>query len=474
MMKSRVYGLLAVTTVMLNIAASNTVAHAQTFSVMYNFGSKGGDPLEPTQSVVAQGRDGNLYSSAGLGGINGFHDGAVFKITPGGALTVLYSFNLGNSGPYGPFSGLTLGTDGNYYGTTAGGGASEAGTVFKTTPSGTVTILHTFDVSDGEEPYAPPIEGTDGNFYGTAVAGGPVSAGTIYKITPSGTFTLLHSFDNSHGSYPAAPLVQGTDGNFYGTAAFGGSPSSYGVVYKITASGQFTVLYNFDQTNGEEPIGPLIQGSDGNFYGTTFTGGPGGDLGAGVVFKITAAGAFTVLHYFNLNADGGQPAAGLVQATDGNLYGTAMQGGANGQGTIFSTSPHSPYTYKLLYTFNDGGFYPETTFLQHTNGILYGDTYAGGNVQGCDCGVFYSLNIGASPFVSLVSTSGRVGKTIEILGQGFRGTTGVSFNGTAATFRVISGTYLTATVPSGATTGFVTVTTPTHNLKSNKKFRVSH
>jgi uncharacterized repeat protein (TIGR03803 family) len=273
---------------------------------------------------VAQGRDGNLYSSAGLGGINGFHDGAVFKITPGGALTVLYSFNLANSGPYGPFSGLTLGTDGNYYGTTAGGGASEAGTVFKITPSGTVTILHTFNVSDGEEPYAPPIQGTDGNFYGTAVAGGPVSAGTIYKITPSGTFTLLHSFDNTHGSYPAAPLVQGTDGNFYGTAAFGGSPSSYGVVYKIPASGQFTVLYNFDQTNGEEPIGPLIQGSDGNFYGTTFTGGPGGDLGAGVVFKITAAGAFTVLHYFNLNADGGQPAAGLVQATDGNLYGTAM------------------------------------------------------------------------------------------------------------------------------------------------------
>jgi uncharacterized repeat protein (TIGR03803 family) len=308
MMKNRICAAFALAMlVMLAVVATNTVAHAQTFSVMYNFGSKSGDPLEPTQSVVAQGRDGNLYSSAGLGGINGFHDGAVFKITPGGALTVLYSFNLANSGPYGPFSGLTLGTDGNYYGTTAGGGASEAGTVFKTTPSGTVTILHTFDVSDGEEPYAPPIEGTDGNFYGTAVAGGPVSAGTIYKITPSGTFTLLHSFDNSHGSYPAAPLVQGTDGNFYGTAAFGGSPSSYGVVYKITASGRFTVLYNFDQTNGEEPIGPLIQGSDGNFYGTTFTGGPGGDLGAGVVFKITAAGAFTVLHYFNLNADGGHP-----------------------------------------------------------------------------------------------------------------------------------------------------------------------
>ncbi len=192
-----------------------------------------------------------------------------------------------------------------------------------------------------------------------------------------------------------------------------------------------------------------------------------------MIFKITASGTFTVLRYFNLNTDGGQPSAGLVQATNGNLYGTAMQGGATGQGTIFSISPRSPYTYTVLYNFNDGGFYPEVTLVQHTNGILYGDTYVGGDVQACDCGVFYSLKVGLGPFVSLVSTSGRVGKTIEILGQGFRGTTGVSFNGTAATFRVISGTYLTAKVPSGATTGFVIVTTPAHNLKSNKKFRVT-
>jgi uncharacterized repeat protein (TIGR03803 family) len=242
MMKNRICGLLAVTMLMLTIVASNTIAHSQTFSVMYNFGSKSADPLEPTQSVVAQGRDGNLYSATGRGGIYGNPDGAVFKITPSGTPTVLYSFNLANSGPYGPFGGLTLGTDGNFYGTTVGGGASGAGTVFKITPSGTVTILHVFTVSDGEEPSAPPIQGTDGNFYGTAVAGGTAGAGTIYKITPSGTFTLLHSFDNTHGSYPDAPLVQGTDGNFYGTAAFGGSPSSYGLVYKITASGQFTVL----------------------------------------------------------------------------------------------------------------------------------------------------------------------------------------------------------------------------------------
>ncbi len=168
MTNNRISGLLAVAILVPAIVVVTTVAHAQTFSVTYNFGSKTGDPLEPTQSVVAQGRDGNLYSATGLGGIYGFHDGAVFKITPGGTLTLLYSFNLANSGPYGPFSGLTLGTDGNFYGTTAGGGASGAGTVFKITPSGTVTILHTFNVSDGEEPYAPPIQGTDGNFYGTA------------------------------------------------------------------------------------------------------------------------------------------------------------------------------------------------------------------------------------------------------------------------------------------------------------------
>ena len=250
------------------------------YSVLYNFGSRSGDPLEPFYSgIIAQGRDGNLYSTA-PGGANNV--GAVFKITPAGTLTTLYSFDT-THGAY-PYGGLTLGMDGNFYGTTSGGGAGW-GTVFKITPSGALTVLYNFtNGSDGASPYAPPIQGTDGNFYGTAFGGGICgNCGTVYKITPSGTFTSLYQFDVTHGFGPYAPLVQGTDGNFYGTTQDGGTNDD-GVVFKVTSAGKLTVLYNFDLTHGALPLGPLVQGSDGNFYGTAETGGSANN---GVVFKIT-------------------------------------------------------------------------------------------------------------------------------------------------------------------------------------------
>jgi uncharacterized repeat protein (TIGR03803 family) len=456
----------------LAIAAATTVAHAQSFSVLYNFGSNAGDPYDPSYSgIVAQGRDGNLYSTAVAGGTFGY--GATFKITPGGTLTVPYNFDA----PSGtPFSGLTLGTDGNFYGATANGGTSGLGTVFKITPNGTLTVLYNFTGSDGSDPYAPPIRGTDGNFYGTTVFGGTNSLGTVYKITPSGELTTLYSFDVTHGYYPFAPLVQGTDGNFYGTTEVGGASSSYGVVYKITPSGKLTVIYNFDGTHGGQPLSPLLQGSDGNFYGTT-TGF--GSKGGGVVFKITMTGKLTVLHNINTATEGAEPFAGLVQATDGNLYGTTGSGGATSQGTIFRISPIKPYPYKVLYNF-DGttGAQPQVTLLQHTNGILYGDTQQGGTGNvGCpvgDCGVAYSLNIGVGPLVSLVSTSGTVGKTVGILGQGFSSSSVVEFGGVQATSIKLTGTtFISATVPTGALTGSVTVTTGATRLTSNKQFRVT-
>jgi uncharacterized repeat protein (TIGR03803 family) len=469
-------GRTTLTLLALAIFAATPAAHAQSFSVMYNFGTNAGDPTNPQYGAIAQGRDGNMYSTA-LGGAIGA--GAMFQITPSGMLSVPYSFDSTDSGPY---SGLTLGTDGNFYGATAGGGTSGAGTVFKITSSGTVTLLHSFSVSDGYQPYEPPIQGTDGNFYGTTSQGGTNSLGTVYKITPSGTLTTLYSFDNTHGDFPHASLVQGTDGNFYGTTIGGGTNGGWGVVYKITASGKLTVIYNFDLTHGGQPISPLVQGSDGNFYGTT---SQGGTPGYGVVFEITSAGKLTVLHGLNGTTDGYAPIAGLVQATDGNFYGSANQGGnsancTGGCGTIFRISPIKPYHYKPVYNFDDTtGQLPQVTLIQHTNGILYGDTQEGGtgNVNPCSvgvCGVFYSLNIGAVPFASLVSASGKVGKTVGILGQGFtKKTTSVSFAGTAGTLTYYSATYIAATVPSGATTGSVIVTTPSGKLTSNKVFRVT-
>jgi uncharacterized repeat protein (TIGR03803 family) len=464
------------------LAALTTVGEAQTYSVLYNFGTKSGDPNQPSYSgIIVQGRDGNLYSTAPGGGTLG--DGAAFEVTPIGAVTVLYNFDVTHGA--GPFSGLVLATNGNFYGTTSCCGSPGRGTVFKITPDGHLTVLHTFmGGSDGEFPNAPPVQGTDRNFYGTTSAGGGSpfcsgGCGTVYKITPSGTLTILHAFNSGGGSAPTAPLLQASDGKFYGTASYGGH-SEGGVIFKITPSGKFTVLYKFDSIHGYEPYAPLVQGTDGNLYGTTRGGGPSR---FGVVFKITTSGNLTVLHSFN-GTDGSGPIGGLVQAADGNFYGSTQTGGNSsnclgGCGTIFRITPQG--VHSVLYNFdNTTGAFPGVTIFQHTNGLLYGDTSGGGtgNVKPCapptiTCGVFYSLNVGLGPFVSLLPYSGKVGTTVEFLGQGFKGTTGVSFNGTPApTFKVVSGTYLTAKVPSGATTGFVTVTTPKRKLRSNKKFRV--
>ncbi|MGC1373603.1 MAG: choice-of-anchor tandem repeat GloVer-containing protein [Candidatus Sulfotelmatobacter sp.] len=179
--------------------------------VLYNLGSKRGDPSQPTYSgIVAQGRDGNLYSTAPGGGAKS--GGAVFKVTPAGTLSVLYSFTGGGSDGFAPMGGLTLGTDGNFYGTTFEGGESNLGTVFKITSTGRLTTLYTFTgIGDGSTPQAPPIQGTDGNFYGTT------TGGTVYELTPSGNLTTLYTFDT--GGSPTTPLVEGTDGNFYGTTS---------------------------------------------------------------------------------------------------------------------------------------------------------------------------------------------------------------------------------------------------------------
>jgi uncharacterized repeat protein (TIGR03803 family) len=454
------------------------------FSVLYNFGSKSGDPTNPSYSgIIAQGLDGNLYTTAQGGGANGF--GAVFKITPAGTLSTFYSFTGGTEAAH-PQSGLSLGIDGNFYGT-SGGGTNLGGTVFKITPSGAITV---YNLSGVAFPQAPPIQGTDGDFYGTTVGGGIVSGnalcdfssgcGSVFKITPSGSFTPLYQFDFTNGANPYAPLVQGTDGNFYGTTASGGpSPQAFaGVVFKITTAGQLTVLHYFEGTDGAGPLSPLIQGTDGNFYGTA----SGGTSNAGVVFKITASGSLTVLHNMNGTTDGASPLGGLVQATDGNFYGTNSAGGSGacsgGCGTFFKITPSG--SFSVLHTF-DGttGSAPGVTPFQHTNGIIYGNTSAGGtgNISPCtagNCGVFYSWRSASLPaFVSLFPYSGKVGNSIEFLGQGFTSSTTVSFNGNKSpSVKVVSGTYLTAAVPSGATTGVVTVTTSDGTLQSNQIFRV--
>jgi len=448
--------LMLATLLLAGIAATNT-AQAQTYTVLYNFGGLPGDPTTPSLSgLITQGRDGNLYTTSFLGGSH--NAGTAFKITTGGTLTVLHNF-----GDW-PRSGLVLGTDGYYYGTATYG----QGSVFKLGGKQLTTLYSFTGGSDGDYPFAPPIQGLDGNLYGTTWVGGSSDLGTVYKLTPSGELTTLYEFDGTQGGYPTAPLMQATDGNFYGTSSSSAGCcvlSGDGTVFKITPAGVLTTLHFFEGTDGAIPRAPLVQGSDGNFYGTA---NEGGEFSGGVVFKLTSAGVYSVLHNFSgVTTDGAYPDAGLVQASDGNFYGTTVEGGTEFDGTIFSISPQG--NFSVLYSF-DGttGSAPQITLLQHTNGVLYGEG-SGGTYGG---GVFFSLDVGAPPFVRFLPAAGMVGKTVEILGQGFTGTTSVAFNGVPASYSVKSDTFLTATVPAGATWGFITVTTPTGTLTSNKKFIV--
>ncbi|MBZ5679268.1 MAG: hypothetical protein LAO24_04075 [Acidobacteriia bacterium] len=452
-----------------------TALQAQTYTVLYSYGTNTGDPRNPeTNGLMSQGRDGNLYSTTPLGGAT--NAGAAFKITSTGSLTKLFDFASGDAA----VGGLTLGFDGNLYGTTAGGGTSLVGTVFKTTPGGQRTTLWNFtSFDDGANPLFPPFQGQDGNFYGVNPDDRTGDYGLVYKMTSAGVLTVLGDFSSTNGNNPNLP-TQGTDGNFYGTTRFGGFNGTgcqigCGVVYKLTPGGKITVLHTFQgfPTEGALPVGVLAQGNDGNFYGVTYQGGANNQ---GTIFKITPSGVYTLLYAFHdvAGSDGINPWVGLALGTDGNFYGTA-QGGTHNAGVLFKVTPAG--TESILYNFCSlsfcaDGFFPQTPLMQHTNGKFYGSVESGG-ANGLNGGVFYSLDMGLKPFVGLVTWTGKVGKTVEILGQGFTGTTKVSFNGTPASFTVVSDTYLTATLPTGATTGFVNVTTPGGTLKSNRKFLVT-
>ena len=475
-------------------AATAIALPAQTFTVLHSLDYTEG--LEPYAGLV-QATDGNLYGTVPYGGRGtcfGYGCGTVFKMSPSGALTTLYSFG-GTDGSI-PYAGLIQATDGNFYGTTYAGGANTTecggygcGTVFRITPSGTLTTVYSFcsqsNCTDGDEPYAGLVQAIDGNFYGTTYGGGANGDGMVFKITPGGTLTTLHSFDITDGSYPVAGLVQGTDGNFYGTTEYGGTNTTEcpgygcGTVFKITPSGTLATIYSFcslaNCTDGSIPYAGLIQASNGNFYGTAEYGGPSTSCvgGCGTLFKVTPAGTLTTLHSFD-GADGGEPEAALVQATDGNFYGTTSSFGANGYGTVFKITPSGTVTTLYSFCSQSGcadGELPYAGLVQDTNGTFYGTTAFGG---ANDDGTVFSLSVGFAPFVETHPNFGPVGSPVKILGTNLTGATSVTFNGTPAVFTVFSSSLIGAKVPAGATTGTVQVVTPGGTLSSNVPFRVRH
>jgi uncharacterized repeat protein (TIGR03803 family) len=354
---------------------------------------------------------------------------------PAQTLTTLHSFD-GTDG-FEPSAPLVQATNGDFYGTTNDGGANNAfGTVFRITATGTLTTLYSFcpqgaNCTDGYYPEASGlVQAANGDLYGTTELGGVVPpdttpSGTVFRITPGGALTTLYSFGSQQGvtgAFPFSGLVQATNGDLYGTTVEGSAGGGAGTIFKITPSGALTTLYTFcaqvNCADGDDPYAPLVQATNGYFYGTTTIGGA---YGSGTVFKITPSGTLTTLYNFCAQSectDGSGPTAGLVQATNGDFYGTTSAGGANNDGTVFR------------------------------------------------------LSVGLGPFVETQTTSGEVGAAVKILGSDLTGASSVTFNGTAAMFTVVSRYLITTTVPDGASTGKVEVVTPSGTLSSNVPFRV--
>jgi uncharacterized repeat protein (TIGR03803 family) len=335
---------------------------------LFSFGgTNGGEP----QAALAIGLDGNFYGTTQLGGSNNF--GTIFRFSTNGTFASLASFNGTNGGD--PQCQLVMDSAGNFYGTAAEqGGPALAGTIFRVTTNGALTKLVTFNGTNGASPEDGLTAGNDGNFYGTTTDGGAHGQGTVFKITPGGDLTTIFSFNGTNGGSVLGGLVLGKDGILYGTAGFGGTNLSFGTIFKITTGGDFTPLYNFHFTDGSEPTTKMVQGNDGNLYGTTTYGGDtGGNIGGtgfGSVFRISTNGAFAPLIIFH-GTNGANPQAPLLVGNDGNLYGTTFQGGPGGGGALFIVSTASQFTGL---TKMPGGMVVSGTGLPGESYHLYGTT----------------------------------------------------------------------------------------------------
>lgn len=489
-------GMTAIVPAMLALLFAGAIrpAQAQTYTPLYEFGVGGlyetnSFPLGP----LALGRDGNFYGT--VQNPNG-HSG-IYMITPDGVATVLWWDTSPNYTQC--LTGLTLGSDGFFYGTCQQWGGNGyvsggSGVVFRYDPSqGTngFSVLYSWPECNTDGSLYPNglTLGTDGNFYGTTIGNTfcPDKLGSVFQVTPTGTFTTLYSFQgfgsDGDGEAPTGPLTLGADGNFYGTTPEGGnSTSNTGTVFQITLKGKIKYIYNFTNANGYYPAAGVTQGADGKWYGTTQSGGT---YSAGTLFQLTTAGKIDFLHNFDYAVDDvSGPVNPLTLGTDGSLYGPAncYSWGCNAESLYKITTKG---VFAVLYNgfTNPGGECPDwsvtgcylsSPMALHPNGTFYGTTMQGGVYEGDDTGhgVFYSLSTGLKPYIILQYPRGMISTSIGIFGVGFTDANAVSFHGVAADFTVVSDTYLTATIPAGATTGYVTVTEPSQTLTSAVKLTV--
>lgn len=378
-MRALLWAGMALATVSAGVRAGEPARVAQAavaYRLMHSFtGADGRDP----GALLALGSDGKLHGTANYEGGN--RQGTAFRMTPGGQFTVLQDFGE----PVGKQpNGQIQGNDGDYYGTTQSGGRYGAGTVYRMSPSGKMKVLHAFrdNGRDCRYPTGLLTQAIDGNFYGAASGGGRYALGCVFKMSPEGSLTVLHSFqdDGVDGQNPSNGLIQASDGNFYGTTASGGSSRFYGTVFRLSSDGTLTVLHSFDGIDGSSP-GPVAQGPDGQFYGVT-TGG--GAHGRGTVYRMSPIGEMAVMHDFaDDGVDGLEPGGSLLLARDGDFYGVTHGGGHRGTGTVYRITLGGV----LSVLFDDflpgpaGGrtALPQEGLVEVGDGEFYGTTYLGGD-----------------------------------------------------------------------------------------------
>ena len=369
---------------------------AGTETVLHNF--SGGQDGSVLYNGVILDPSGNIYGTTTEGGIG--NSGIVYELNPAGAETILYGFPAPTDG-YQPYGGLVRAPSGTFYGTTCCGGLGGEGAVFTLNSAGHETLLSNLGGVFGNGPMAGVALDSAGNVYGTAVYGGLHEQGAVYKVDPAGNTTMLYSFlGGNDGANPSAGVILDSAGSLYGTTKFGGASNS-GVIYKVTASGAETLLHTFAYADGGYPTAGLIRDSAGNLYGTTTAGG---SAGFGVVFKLSTSGQLSVLHNFS-GTDGESPYAAVVSDAAGNLYGTTYAGGTAGAGVIYKVAPNG---FTVLYNFTgaaDGGN-PYAGLVRDSSGNLYGTTYMGG---AANAGVVFELDTSGNETVLYSFTGGEDG-----------------------------------------------------------------
>jgi uncharacterized repeat protein (TIGR03803 family) len=345
---------------------------AQTESILYNFTGYG-----PNAPVVID-KHGNVFGTLGLG----TGGGSAYELTASGEYLTLYAFTGSYPDGNGPVGNLAIDQEGNLYGATVSGGAYGGGIIFEISPTGTETILHSFNCNlEGCYPNAGVTMDAAGTLYGATSAGGSVFLGTAYKFVPSsGALTTLYNFLGGEDGCLPYSVALDNSGNLYGTTE-GGCGGGYGLVFKVTQSGSETVLHSFSRNgkDGFQPISTVVVDAKGNVYGTTTLGG---SIGIGTVFKITPAGKETILHNFKGGADGFFPEAGPILDANGTLYGTTIYGGTLDAGTVFKLVKSKE---TILYSFGSSdvdGVSPEASPALDAGGNLYGTTIQGGAYGG--------------------------------------------------------------------------------------------